>query len=154
MLRGQSPTWRTDFVIFTYNFSAEFRSLGCVNRIRQNKEEPSVCRLFLYVPIQFRTNNVTENNFQHAFDNVKALAKIYNDSLEQIVTIPMINDPKTYDANRSQSLYANLRSYGYIDSINTIYEGYNTFKMYDFVLRTDIGKIKMFIFKFNKHYFI
>lgn len=142
MLRGQPATWRTDFVIFTYNFSAEFRSLGCVNRIRQNKEEPSICRLFLYVPVQFRTANITNNNFQHAFDDSKALAKIYNDSLEQMVTIPQINDAKTFDIKRSESLYINLRAYGYIDSINTLYEGYNTFKMYDFVLRTDIGKKK------------
>jgi hypothetical protein len=143
MLRGQASNWRTDFVIFTYNFSAEFRSLGCVNRIRQNKEEPSVCRIFLYVPIQFRTKNVTDNNFQYAFENAKKLAKYYNDSLEQMVTIPMLNDPQTYDAKRSDSLYVNLRTYGYIDSINSIYEGYNTFKMYDFVLRTDIGKVKL-----------
>jgi len=140
MLRGQPPTWRTDFLIFTYNFSAEFRSLGCINRIRQNKEEPSICRLFLYVPVQFRLPNITENNFKHAFDDAKGLAKIYNDSLEQMVTIPIINDSETFDLKRSESLYVNLRAYGYIDSINTLYEGYNTFKMYDFVLRTDIGK--------------
>ncbi|CAF0812581.1 unnamed protein product, partial [Rotaria sordida] len=48
MLLGQPSTWRTDFVIFTYNFSIEFRKLGCVNHIRQDKEEPSICRLFLY----------------------------------------------------------------------------------------------------------
>ncbi|CAF5079020.1 unnamed protein product, partial [Rotaria sp. Silwood1] len=58
MLLGEPSTWRTDFVIFTYNFSSEFRKLGCVNRLRQNKEEPSMCRLFLYVPIQFRTKNI------------------------------------------------------------------------------------------------
>ena len=140
MLRSQNSSWRTDFLIFTYNFSAEFRSLGCVNRIRQNKEEPSVCRLFLYVPIQFRTKNVTDNNYQHAFDRAKALAKTYNDVIEEMITLPKTDDPEIYDAKRSDSLYVNLRTYGYIDSINTIYEGYNTFKMYDFVLRTDIGK--------------
>ncbi|CAF4711066.1 unnamed protein product, partial [Rotaria sp. Silwood1] len=43
-----------------------------------------------------------------------------------------------FDAKRSESLYENLRTYGYIDSINAIYEGYWTFKMYDFILRTDI----------------
>jgi hypothetical protein len=140
MLRSQPPTWRTDFLIFTYNFSAEFRSLGCINRIRQNKEEPSICRVFLYVPIQFRAKNVTENNFEKAFDEAKKLAKVYNDSLEQMVTIPKINDPEVYDAQRSELLYNILQAYGYIDSINTLYEGYHTFKMYDFVLRTDIGK--------------
>jgi hypothetical protein len=145
MLRGQPPTWRTDFLIYTYNFSADFRSLGCINRIRQNKEEPSVCRLFIYVPIQFRTKNVTDNNFQYAFDDAKNIAKRYNDNLEQMVILPMINDPKTFDIKRSESLYVNLRQYGYVDSINTLYEGYNTFKMYDFVLRTDIGKKKLII---------
>jgi len=143
MLRGQPSTWRTDFLIYTYNFSADFRSLGCINRIRQNKEEPSVCRLFIYVPIQFRTKNVTDNNFQYAFDDAKNIAKRYNDNLEQMVILPMINDPKTFDIKRSESLYVNLRQYGYVDSINTLYEGYNTFKMYDFVLRTDIGKKKI-----------
>jgi hypothetical protein len=150
MLRGQPPTWRTDFLIYTYNFSADFRSLGCINRIRQNKEEPSVCRLFIYVPIQFRTKNVTDNNFQYAFDDAKNIAKRYNDNLEQMVILPMINDPKTFDIKRSESLYVNLRQYGYVDSINTLYEGYNTFKMYDFVLRTDIGKKKLIIKNYKK----
>jgi len=142
MLRGQPPTWRTDFIIFSYNYSTEFRSLGCVNRIRQNKQEPSICRLFIYVPIQFRTKNVTNNNFEHAFDNAKLMAKIYNDSLEQMITIPRTNESETFDPKRSELLYDVLRTYGYIDSINTLYEGYSTFKMYDFVLRTDIGKKK------------
>ncbi len=141
MLRGQPSNWRTDFVIFTYNFSAEFRSLGCVNRIRQNKEEPSICRLFIYIPVQFRTKNLTDNKFEHAFDDAKKLAKAYNDNIEQMVTIPIVNDTETFSLQRSESLYENLRSYGYIDSINTLYEGFSTFKMYDFVLRTDIGKI-------------
>ena len=57
-----------------------------------------------------------------------------------MVVIPKTNNPETYDAMRSESLYNNLRTYGYIDSINTIYEGYHMFKMYDFVLRTDIGR--------------
>ena len=139
MLRSQPVTWRTDFVIFTYNYSAEFRELGCVNRIRSTKEEPSMCRLFLYIPIQFRTPNVTNNNFEHAFAAAKSVAKAYNDSVEQMVTVPMLADIATFDAKRSQQLYNVLRAYGYIDSINSIYEGYNTFKMYDFVLRTDIG---------------
>ena len=140
MLRGQPKNWRTDFVIFTYNFSAEYRSLGCINRIRQNKEEPSVCRLFIYAPIQFRTNNVTTNKFEHAFDDAKKLAAHFKDDVQQMVTVPMVNDPTTFDAQRSELLYVVLREYGYIDSINTLYEGYNTFKMYDFVMRTDIGK--------------
>ena len=140
MLRSQPTTWRTDFLIFTYNFSSEFRSLGCVNRIRHNKEEPSMCRLFLYIPVQFRKNNVTENNFQHAFDDARRLAKVFNDSVEQMITIPMVNDTETFDLKRSQALFQHLSNYGYIDSINSIYEGYQTFKMYDFVLRTDIGK--------------
>ena len=63
-----------------------------------------------------------------------------------MVTIPVVNDTQSFDANRSQSLFDNLRSYGYVDSINTVYEGYSTFKMYDFVLRTDIGeRIEMFV---------
>ena len=151
MLRGQPPTWRTDFVIFSYNYSAEFRTLGCVNRIRQNKEEPSTCRLFLYIPVRYRTKNATDNNFKYAFDDAKKVIQAYNDSIEQMVFVPNTNDSTTFDGNRSESLYTNLREYGYIDSINTLYEGYNTFKMYDFVLRTDIGKdVKMFESKEKK----
>ena len=97
MLLSQPKHWRTDFVIFSYNYSAEFRSLGCVNRIRQNKEEPSVCRLFLYVPVQFRVKNITDNNFEHAFDEAKRLAKHFNDSVEQMVKVPMVNDSVTFD---------------------------------------------------------
>ncbi|CAF5112324.1 unnamed protein product, partial [Rotaria sp. Silwood1] len=52
--------------------------------------------------------------------------------------VPLVNVKETFDAKRSESLYENLRTYGYIDSINAIYEGYWTFKMYDFILRTDI----------------
>jgi hypothetical protein len=143
MLRGQPPTWRTDFVIFTYNFSAEFRSLACVNRIRQNKEEPSLCRLILYIPVQFRSKNATDNNFQHAFDDAKRVIATYKDVNGPYISIPIVNDKETFDAKRSESLYTNLRSYGYIDSINSIYEGYSTFKMYDFILRTDIGKFSV-----------
>ena len=144
MLRGQPPTWRTDFLVFTYNFSTEFRSLGCVNRIRQNKEEPSMCRLFLYIPIQFRTKNVTDTHFQHAFDNAKQVMASYKDMQDPFISVPIITDAETFDAQRSESLYVNLRTYGYIDSINSIYEGYWTFKMYDFILRTDIGMFMIF----------
>ena len=140
MLRGQPPNWRTDLVIYSYSFSAELRSLGCVNRIRQNKEEPSICRLFLYLPIAYRTNNMIENNFEHAFDQAKNLAKVYNDNIDQMVTVPDAKNSNTSDVKRSQILHATLRNYEYADSINIIYEGYSTFKMYDFVLRSDSGK--------------
>lgn len=149
MLLSQPATWRTDFIIFTYNFSTEFRSLACVNRIRQNKEEPSVCRLFLYVPIQFRTTEVIKNNFQNAFDNAKKVMATYKDMNDQFIGVPHVNDTETFDAKRSQLLYDVLRDYGYIDSINAIYEGYWTFKMYDFVLRTDIGKLITFNLKYK-----
>jgi hypothetical protein len=140
MLRDQPARWRTDLIIFTYNFSEEFHQLGCVNQIRQNKEEPSVCRLFIYVPVSFRAKNVTNNNFEHAFDGAKKSRAKSKDNQKPLVTIPDVNDPETFNKERSESLFANLRTYGYIDSINTIYEGFSTFKMYDFVLRTDIGK--------------
>ncbi|CAF1496172.1 unnamed protein product, partial [Rotaria sordida] len=109
-----------------------------VNHIRQDKEEPSVCRLFLYVPVQFRTKNITNNNFQHAFDDAKNVMKSYKDMNDSFIGVPLVTDTETFDTKRSESLYENLRSYGYTDSINVIYEGYWTFKMYDFILRTDI----------------
>lgn len=140
ILHYQPTTWRTDFIVFTYNFTDEFRRLGCVNRLRKDKIEPSICRIFLYVPVQFRTKNITDNHFQHAFDHVKDLMGLYKDPHEPLIIVPNAKDTKTFDAIRSESLYANLRTYGYTDSINSIYEGYWTFEMYDFVLRTDIGK--------------
>ena len=84
--------------------------------------------------------NITENNFEHAFDNARQVITSYHDRNSTFVGVPVVTDSETFDAKRSQSLYVNLRSYGYIDSINSIYEGYWTFKMYDFILRTDIGK--------------
>jgi len=144
MLLTQPSTWRTDLVIFTYNFAPEFRSLACVNRIRLNKEEPSMCRLFLYIPIQFRTKNITDKHFENAFDNAKRVMASYKDMRDPFISVPIITDTETFDAARSESLYVNLRSYGYIDSINSIYEGYRTFQMYDFVLRTDIGMFMIF----------
>jgi len=144
MLLGQPSTWRTDLIIYTYNFTTEFRRLACVNRIRQNKEEPSMCRLFLYVPVHLRTKNITENNFEHAFDDAKKVMASYKDMNDPFVGVPLVTNKETFDANRSEALYINLRTYGYIDSINSMYEGYWTFKMYDFVLRTDIGKFMNF----------
>ena len=140
MLLGQPKSWRTDFVIFTYNFSSEFRRLGCVNRIRQTKDEPSMCRLFLYVPIRLRLKNVTDNDFRHAFDDAKKVMASELTNSDPFVGIPQVNDGLTFDSKRSDLLFVNLREYGYIDSINSIYEGYSTFKMYDFILRTDIGE--------------
>jgi hypothetical protein len=144
MLRYQPATWRTDFVIFTYNFTTEFRSLGCVNRLRQNKKEPSICRVFLYVPVRLRTKNITNNNFQYAFDDAKQVMASYKDMNDPFIGVPIVTDAKTFDAKRSESLYENLQTYEYLDSINSIYEGYWTFKMYDFILRTDIGKFIIF----------
>ncbi|CAF1077399.1 unnamed protein product [Adineta steineri] len=149
MLRSQPLTWRTDFVIFTYNFSTEFRSLGCVNRIRQNAEEPSMCRLFLYVPIQFRTSEMIKNNFQNVFNDAKRVMASYKDMKDPFIGIPIVADTDTFHAKRSQSLYDDLRSYGYVDSINTIYEGYPVFKIYDFILRTDID---VFIYRHFANY--
>lgn len=141
MLKSQPSNWRTDLLVFTYNFSADFRSLGCVNKIRQNKEEPSLCRVFIYLPVQFRTINLTNNSFEHAFDDAKVLAKHFNDSTEPMVTIPIVNDTKSFSPERSEALFKHLSTYGYIDSINVMYEGLPTFKLYDFVLRTDMGNL-------------
>lgn len=83
---------------------------------------------------------MTSNNFQKAFDNAKSVMASYKDMTDPFVGVPLVTDKETFDNQRSEALYAHLRTYGYIDSINSIYEGYWTFKMYDFVLRTDIGK--------------
>ena len=141
MLLGQPTNWRTDFVIYSYNYSQEFHRLGCVNRRRTNKEEESICRYFLYVPIRFRFLNVTDDDYKTAFDGAKAVLNSYGHPQDTpIVTLPLVWDNQTYDRARSKLLYSHLRSYAYVDSINTIYEGYRTFETYDFVLRTDIGK--------------
>ena len=140
MLHSQPKTWRTDFVIFTFNFTDDLRRLGCVNRLRQNKEEPSICRVFIYVPVRLRFGNISKNNFEHAFDDAKRVIATYKDLNDIFVSVPILTDAKTFDRQRSELLYTHLQTYGYIDSINVMYEGYPTFKMYDFVLRTDIGK--------------
>lgn len=140
MLRGQPPNWRTDLVIYSYSFSAELRSLGCVNRLRKSKEEPSICRLFLYLPVAQRTDIMIENNFEHAFDEAKNLSKAYNENIDEMVMVPDVKSSTSSDVERSKMLYTVLKDYGYVDSINAIYEGYFTFKMYDFVLRSDSGK--------------
>lgn len=150
MLHSQPKTWRTDFVIFTFNFTDDLRRLGCVNRLRQNKEEPSICRLFIYVPVRLRFGNISKNNFEHAFDDAKRVIATYKDLNDTFVSVPITTDNKTFDRQRSESLYTHLQSYGYVDSINVMYEGYWTFKMYDFVLRTDIGKSILIFFS---HYF-
>lgn len=64
----------------------------------------------------------------------------YKDLNDTFVSVPIVTDAQTFDSKRSESLYNDLRTYGYTDSINTMYEGYWTFKMYDFIVRTDIGK--------------
>lgn len=140
---SQPKNWRTDFIIFSYGFSKDLRTLGCVNRIRTNKEEKSICRLFFYVPIHLRTKQMTSNRFEKAFEEAKRTMILLKTENEPIVTLPMIDDPQTFDSKKSESLFVNLKNYGYIDSINSIYEGYSTFKMYDFVLRTDIGKFRV-----------
>ena len=92
--------------------------------------------------LNFEQKNITENHFQHAFDDAKRVMASYGDTNDSFIGVPMASDTKTFDAKRSESLFTNLQTYGYMDSINMMYEGYWTFSMYDFVLRTDIGKCR------------
>ncbi|CAF0768936.1 unnamed protein product [Didymodactylos carnosus] len=133
MMLDEPDKWRTDLVIFTYKFSAAFKSLNCINEIRKDVNEPPRCRIILYIPITLRNDNNTKNNFENAFADERT-----SQNNTSILTIPHVFNKETFNNDRSISLYRNLRTYGYIDSINAIYEGYSTFQMYDYVLRTDI----------------
>ncbi|CAF4429365.1 unnamed protein product, partial [Adineta steineri] len=81
--------------------------------------EPPRGRIFLYLRISNRKINSVTNHQTIFVDTNKK--ELFN-----------INIP------RSTLLYRHLSTYGYIDSVNIIAEGYPTFKYYDFILKTDI----------------
>ncbi|UJR27828.1 hypothetical protein I4U23_009096 [Adineta vaga] len=120
MMIYESNDWRTDFIIYTEEYSTSFQQLGCVlNQIRMNFTEPPQCRVFLYLRISNRAINlITKGQTRYIDSSQKDLFEI--------------------DIQRSTKLYRYLQKYGYIDSVNIIAEGYPTFKYYDFILKTDI----------------
>ncbi|CAF0768920.1 unnamed protein product [Didymodactylos carnosus] len=122
MMLDEPKEWRTDLIIFTYQFSAAFKSLNCINEIRKDVNEPPRCRIMFYMPIASRNESVMKTVFDYQNNELK---------------IPNIFDRNTFNNERSSSLYKNLKTYAYIDSINCLVEGYMAFKMYDYVLRAD-----------------
>ncbi|UJR27808.1 hypothetical protein I4U23_009077 [Adineta vaga] len=110
MMMNESTLWRTDIIVYANKYTSVFKKLGCLyEKIRLDSKEKPQCRIFPYIRIKDRTSNHDVS------------------SKYQII-----------DTQRSQTLYDQLRSYGYIDSINTVFEFKTTFLMYDFILRTDM----------------
>ncbi|CAF4563283.1 unnamed protein product, partial [Rotaria sp. Silwood2] len=110
MMTFESPLWRTDLIVYANQYVSLFKDLDCVyDQIRIDSKENPKCRVFPYVRIKDRQS------------------KHEPSSKYQII-----------DKKNSQSLYEHLRTYGYIDSINTVFEYYLSFSMYNFILRTDM----------------
>ena len=110
MMKNESSLWRTDLIVYTTDYDSMFKDLDCViNEIRINDEEKPRCRVFTYIRIKDRK------------------------STHESVTQHQVNDQK-----RSRLLHQHLDNYGYIDSINTVFEYYPSYSMYDFILRTDL----------------
>lgn len=110
MMISESSLWRTDIIVYASEYTSLFKKLDCVyDKIRINSEEKPKCRFFPYVRMKNR-------------DSVHASSSAY----------------QTIDKKRAQIIYQNLRTYGYIDSINTVLEYYLSYSMYDFILRTDM----------------
>ncbi|CAF0823084.1 unnamed protein product [Adineta ricciae] len=110
MMKNESTLWRTDIIVYANEYTSVFKQLGCVyERIRLDRKENAQCRVFPYIRIKDRSS-------KHKMS-----------SQYQII-----------DQQRSQRMYQYLRGYGYIDSINTVFEFNSTFLMYDHVLRTDM----------------
>ncbi len=120
MMKYESKHWRTDLIIYTGNYSSSLQQLGCVlNQKRLDNIEQPQCRIFLYLRILNRSIS----------------------SLTRQQTIFIDNSQKDLyqvDTQRSLLLYEQIRTYGYIDSVNIVAEGYPTFQYYDFILKTDI----------------
>jgi hypothetical protein len=110
MMANESALWRTDVIVYASEYAPVFKNLGCLyEQVRTTSEERPQCRVFSYIRIKDR------------------IAKHEPSSKYQ-----------TIDKQRSQTVYEHLRSYGYIDSINTVFEFNASFLVYDFILRTDM----------------
>ncbi|CAF1152521.1 unnamed protein product [Rotaria sordida] len=110
MMTFESSLWRTDLIVYANEYISFFKDLDCIyDQIRIDSKEKPKCRIFPYIRIKDRQS------------------KHESSSKYQII-----------DKQNSQALYEYLRTYGYIDSINTIFEYYLSFSMYNFILRTDM----------------
>ncbi|CAF3733049.1 unnamed protein product [Rotaria sp. Silwood1] len=120
MIKYEPSEWRTDFIIFTEQYSTVFIQLGClINRIRLNDEEQPKCRVFIYVRISAR----------HIDPVTKQQILVTNHSEKNLFHV---------DISRSILLYDHFKAYQYIDSVNIIAEGYPIYSYYDFILKTDL----------------
>jgi hypothetical protein len=110
MMINESSLWRTDLIVYATDYDSIFKELNCVhNQVRMNAEEKPQCRVFSYIRIKNRkSEHKSSTNYQ------------------------------IIDEKRSQLLHSYLHDYGYIDSINTVWEYYHSYSMYDFILRTDL----------------
>lgn len=110
MMINESSLWRTDLIVYATIHEELFKNLDCVyNEIRLNAEEKPKCRVFPYIRIKDReSKHETSSKYQ------------------------------TIDKQRSQILFQHLKNYGYIDSINSVYEYNSSYSMYNYILRTDL----------------
>jgi hypothetical protein len=120
MMKYESKQWRTDFIIYTGQYSSSLQQLGCIlNQIRTNNTEQPQCRIFLYRRLSDRQiNSLTHQQIILIDDRIQDLFQI--------------------NISRSISLHEQLKTYSYIDSVNIIAEAYPTYEYYDFILKTDI----------------
>jgi hypothetical protein len=124
MMINESSLWRTDLIVYASEYVSFFTNLDCVyNEIRLNSEEKPKCRVFPYTRIKDRAS------------------KHEPSSKYQII-----------DSQNSKLIYQHLRTYGYIDSINTVFEYDKSYFMYDYILRTDMDCFLTYNFAFYVPY--
>ncbi|CAF0986309.1 unnamed protein product [Didymodactylos carnosus] len=129
MMKLEPKNWRTDLIIFTNEYSESLKKLKCINKIRKiDFDQPPQCRVIRYISLNKRDENI-----------LVRFTNMLSGEIQQVISIPNKNNTSTFkNDKRSEMLFKNLKTYVYIDGINCLFEGYSTFKMYDYVLRTDI----------------
>ncbi|CAF0832096.1 unnamed protein product [Rotaria sp. Silwood1] len=110
MMTYESSLWRTDLIVYANEYVSLFKDLDCTyDQIRNDSKEKPKCRVFPYIRIKDRQSKHEPSSKYQFIDN-----------------------------QNSKLLHEHLRTYGYIDSINTVFEYYLSFSMYDYILRTDM----------------
>jgi hypothetical protein len=132
-LKTAPKKWHTDLLVFIDMTNYEqhkvfkaFEQMGClIEQPRQNKTAKSMCILFNYVSIVDRTvGTANEKNDEKLFEKLFNQVDVFSDANDNL-----------------DLFYANLktlRSYAYIDSILSAFDGFKDYKNYDFVLRSDM----------------
>lgn len=110
MMTFEPASWRTDLIVFTNKNVQMFKDLDCLyDQVRLNSDEKPKCRIFSYTRVKDRNNNHEPSSKY-----------------------------QTIDKNTAKLVFEQLKSYGYIDSINSVFEYYPSFSIYNYILRTDM----------------